>query len=187
MTLFQRSLTWLTYLLKFDSVPLSVSHWGWLLLRVVAGLVMIHNGLDKLEDIQGFATAYVEVIGLPYPVFFAYLAAYTELLAAPLLALGLWVRPAGLALFSTMAVAIFHHVKVAGFNIPYLELSSLYAACFLAFAMNGGGLFSLDYLLAAWIDQQLASQQLSQHLATTTSGQKPLRQVDPEMATPANS
>ncbi|MDX1976957.1 MAG: DoxX family protein [Pseudanabaenaceae cyanobacterium bins.68] len=119
----------------------------WAGLRLVAGIVMVHNGLDKLSDIEGFATAYVEVIGLPFPIFFSYLAALTELAGAPLLALGLFTRPAALGLTSTMLVAIYHHILVAGFNIPYIELSSLYAACFAFFVVNGGGQFSLDHLL----------------------------------------
>ncbi len=124
---------------------------GWTVLRVVAGLVMIHNGLDKLADIPSFADAYVRVIGLPFPIFFSYCAAFTELIAAPLLALGLLTRPAAAGLFGTMAVAMYHHILVAGFSIPYLELSMLYAACFLCFTINGAGLFSVDALLSGWM------------------------------------
>lgn len=123
----------------------------WTGLRLVAGIVMIHNGLDKLADIEGFATAYVEVIGLPFPIFFSYLAALTELAGAPLLAIGLFTRPAALGLTSTMLVAIYHHILVAGFNIPYIELSSLYAACFAFFVVNGGGQFSVDHLIGNWL------------------------------------
>jgi putative oxidoreductase len=130
---------------------LSANSWfqvSWTVLRVVAGLVMIHNGLDKLSNIQSFAEAYVSVIGLPFPIFFSYCAAYTELIGAPLLALGLLTRPAAAGLVFTMLVAIYHHVLVAGFSIPYLELSMLYAACFQLFAVNGGGQYSIDALLA---------------------------------------
>ena len=130
---------------------LSANAWSqaaWTTLRVVAGLVMIHNGLDKLSNIQSFAEAYVAVIGLPFPIFFSYCAAFTELIAAPLLALGLLTRPAAAGLFSTMLVAMYHHVRVAGFSIPYLELSMLYAACFLFFLVNGAGKYSIDAVLA---------------------------------------
>jgi putative oxidoreductase len=129
----------------------NVSQIGLTALRVVAGLVMIHNGLDKLADIPSFAEAYVKVIGLPFPIFFSYCAAYTELIAAPLLAFGLLTRPAAAGLFGTMSVAMYHHVLVAGFSIPYLELSMLYAACFLFFTLNGAGLFSIDALLSGWL------------------------------------
>jgi putative oxidoreductase len=129
-----------------------LSQAAWTVLRVVAGIVMIHNGLDKLGNIESFAQAYVSVIGLPFPIFFSYVAAYSELIGAPLLALGLFTRPAALALFSTMAVAMYHHIYVAGFSIPYLELSMLYAACFLFFLVNGAGLFSADAFVASWLN-----------------------------------
>ncbi len=155
MALTQQFPVLLVSVLRHDSVAPRWSQVAWTVLRVVAGLFMIHNGLDKLADIEGFATAYVEVIGLPFPVFFAYVAAYTELIAAPLVALGLLTRAAALGLFATMAVAMFHHIKVAGFSIPYLELSAIYAAIFLAFAVNGGGWFSLDQLLVNGIEAGL--------------------------------
>lgn len=121
---------------------------SWTVLRFAAGLVMIHNGLDKLSNIESFAEAYVSIIGLPFPIFFSYCAAFAELIGAPLLAFGLLTRPAAAALLSTMLVAMYHHVLVAGFSIPYLELSMLYAACFQLFLVNGGGQYSIDAVLA---------------------------------------
>jgi putative oxidoreductase len=141
-------------LLQPSFTPSYLSQFGWTTLRVVTGLVMIHNGLDKLADIPSFADAYVRVIGLPFPIFFSYCAAYTELIAAPLLAFGLFTRPAAAGLFGTMSVAMYHHVLVAGFSIPYLELSMLYAACFLFFTINGAGLFSVDALLLGLFSAQ---------------------------------
>jgi putative oxidoreductase len=119
--------------------------------------MMVHNGLDKLADIPGFAEAYVKVIGLPFPIFFSYVAAYTELIGAPLLAIGFLARPAAFGLFSTMCVAMYHHILVAGLSIPYLELSAVYAACFLFFIVNGPGLFSTDALLLNWLDSNALS------------------------------
>lgn len=125
---------------------------AWTVLRVVAGTVMIHNGLDKLANIESFAQAYVAVIGLPFPIFFSYVAAFTELIGAPLLILGLFTRPAALGLFFTMVVAMYHHIKVAGLSIPYLELSALYSACFLFFTVNGPGLFAADTWIVSWLN-----------------------------------
>ncbi|MDX2213166.1 MAG: DoxX family protein [Oculatellaceae cyanobacterium bins.114] len=152
MTIIQRLTALAVAALRPNLAPNYPSQIVWTILRVVAGIVMFHNGLDKLSNIESFAEAYVKVIGLPFPVFFSYLAGYTELIGAPLLALGLFTRPAALGLFSTMLVAMYHHIKVAGFSIPYLELSALYAACFLFYAVNGGGLFSLDALLAGLLN-----------------------------------
>jgi putative oxidoreductase len=137
---------------------------AWTILRVVVGVVMIHNGLDKLADIESFSHAYVEYIGLPFPIFFSYIAAFTELIGAPLVAVGFLTRPAALGLLSTMAVALYHHVLVAGFNLPYLELSALYAACFLFFTLNGAGSVSVDAWLARWLQGYRFSQQSRQRL-----------------------
>ncbi|MEB3357549.1 MAG: DoxX family protein [Synechococcales bacterium] len=142
---------------------LSANYWSqaaWTVLRVVAGTVMIHNGLDKLANIESFAEAYVSVIGLPFPIFFSYVAAFSELIGAPLLILGLFTRPAALALCSTMLVAMYHHIKVAGLSIPYLELSTLYAATFLFFLVNGGGLFAADTWIASWLGAIAPREQL---------------------------
>ena len=131
---------------------------SWTILRVVAGIVMIHNGLDKLANIESFAQAYVAYLGLPFPITLSYMAAFTELIGAPLVALGLLTRPAALGLFFTMLVAMYHHVKVAGLSIPYLELSALYAATFLFFVINGGGRFSVDALLTNALSGVLSQQ-----------------------------
>src|SRR5579883_1140866 len=96
--------------LKPNVNPNFWSQSSWALLRAVVGIMMIHNGLDKLSNIESFAQAYVQVIGLPFPIFFSYVAAFTELIGAPLLALGLLTRPAALGLFSTMCVAMYHHI-----------------------------------------------------------------------------
>lgn len=129
------------------------------LLRLIAGVVMVHNGLDKLGNVESFAEAYVSYIGLPFPIFFTYVAAFTELLGAPLLAVGLLARPAALGLTFTMMVAMYHHVKVAGISIPYLELSALYFGVFQFFTIAGPGLFSSDALLTGWIDNAMGIQQ----------------------------
>ena len=153
------NLRFLTALFKPNISPNFWSQTAWALLRAVVGVMMIHNGLDKLSNIENFAQAYVEVIGLPFPIFFSYVAAFTELIGAPLVAIGFLTRPAAVGLFSTMCVAMYHHISTAGFNIPYLELSAIYAACFLFFAINGAGLFSTDALIANWLDTTALSEQ----------------------------
>jgi putative oxidoreductase len=149
----------LTSLLRPNTTPNFWNQTSWAILRAIVGIVMIHNGLDKLSNIESFAQAYVAYIGLPFPIFFSYVAAYTELLGAPLIAIGLLTRPAALGLFATMCVAMYHHILVAGFSIPYLELSAIYAACFLFFLVNGAGLFSTDALLVNWLDINALSAQ----------------------------
>ncbi len=131
-----------------------LSQIAWTIFRVVAGVFMIHNGLDKLGNIEGFAIAYVQYIGLPFPIFFSYCAAFTELLAGPLVALGLFTRPAAFGLLFTMSVAMYHHIKLAGLSVTSIELAGLYASCYLFLVANGPGLFSLDAILHGWLTSQ---------------------------------
>ncbi len=152
----------LSLVFKPNITPNIASQTAWAIFRVVVGVMMIHNGLDKLGNIESFAEAYVSYIGLPFPIFFSYVAAFTELIGAPLVAIGLFTRPAALGLFSTMLVAMYHHILVAGLSIAYLELSAIYAACFLFFLVNGAGLFSTDALILNWLDNQALTQKAKQ-------------------------
>ena len=126
----------------------------WLTVRVFAGLLMIHNGLDKLADVTGFADNVVTAIGLPYPVFFTYCAAYIEIIGAILLTLGFLTRFSAIALFSTMLVAIYFHLKVDGLNVRPLETASLYALIYGLFTVNGGGLFAMDAVLNRFLTNE---------------------------------
>ena len=166
-----KRITPLTALLKPNLEPDAKFQLAWTVLRVVVGIVMVHNGLDKLANIESFAQAYVEYIGLPFPIFFSYVAAFTELIGAPLVALGLLTRPAALGLLATMSVAIYHHILVAGLSIPYLELSAIYAACFLFFTINGAGSLSVDALLVQWLQKRALSEQESQRQSLEKSYQ----------------
>ena len=123
----------------------------WLLIRVSAGGLMIHNGLDKLANVQGFADNVVTYIGLPYPVFLTYCAAYTEIVGAILLAFGLLTRPSAAALLGTMLVAMFFHIKGNGLKVMPLETAALYASFYLFFLVNSPGKFAID----TWLWQKL--------------------------------
>lgn len=124
----------------------------WLTIRLAVGGLMIHNGLDKLADIPGFAEGVVSFIGLPYPVFFSYCAAYTEIVGSVLLLLGLLVRPSAAALLGTMGVAIFFHLKANGLAAAPLETATLYAAIYTFLLTNGAGQWSIDEWLANRVD-----------------------------------
>lgn len=120
----------------------------WLVTRLFSGGLMIHNGLDKLADVPGFADGVVSYIGLPFPIFFTYCAAYTEVVGAILLMLGLLTRLNALALLGTMFVAIFFHIKGNGLAIAPLETATLYAVLYGFLLVNGPGRLSLDSMLA---------------------------------------
>lgn len=149
MTTTASSNRWLTLL--FKSAP-DTTVWfqvALTVLRVVVSFFMIHNGVDKLADVDGFATNVVaNGMGLPFPVFLTYCSALAEIIGSILLILGLLSRPAALSLVFTMVMAIFFHLKVDGFKIGSFETATLYACSFLFFLVNGGGQYSLDALIA---------------------------------------
>ncbi|MGD1900872.1 MAG: DoxX family protein [Geitlerinemataceae cyanobacterium] len=124
----------------------------WLVVRLAVGALMIHNGVDKLGDVQGFADNVVSFIGLPFPVFLTYCAAYVEVVSSVLLILGLLTRVNALALLGTMAVAIFFHLKADGFVVPPLETASLYASVYALLLIGGAGQWSLDAIVAKKLD-----------------------------------
>jgi putative oxidoreductase len=123
---------------------------AWSVSRVVVGLLMIHNGTSKLADVEGFASNVVTFIGFPYPIFLTYCAAYTEIIGSIFLIVGAFTRLSASALFFTMLIAIYFHLKKTGLQLPPVETASLYAVSFLSFVVNGGGKFSIDQLLLQW-------------------------------------
>jgi len=120
---------------------------GFLILRLCVGILLVHHGFEKLNDIENFAEAFVKPLHLPFPIFLSYVAAFSEIAGSWMLITGVGVRFGALAILGTMSVAIYHAISINGFNIYLLELLGLYwggAACIL---LNGGGKFSIDYLI----------------------------------------
>lgn len=106
--------------------------------------MMIHHGQEKLADPVQFANTYVASLHLPFPLVFAYLAGFSELIGSWLVILGLFTPLGALALTGTMAVAAYQHILTAGLNIYVLELVVLYLGGSLAILLNGPGRFSFD-------------------------------------------
>lgn len=147
----QKKTTLLSAIVQSTAIESRALQIIWAIFRVAVGLLMVHNGLSKLADVQGFATGVVSFIGFPYPVFFTYCAAYAEIVGSILLALGLFTRLNALTLLFTMLIAIVFHLKKDGLQIAPLEMASLYAMWFGFFLVNGGGVFSLDTAIASWL------------------------------------
>ena len=115
---------------------------GFLLLRLSIGIMLIHHGYEKLENIENFADAFVRPLHLPFPIFFSYVAAFSEIVGSWLVIFGLVTRLGALAILGTVSFGIYHALVTAGFNIYLLELLVLYwggAACIV---LGGGGNFS---------------------------------------------
>lgn len=140
-TITQRILSALeVYLLR----PGAVASLGLLLLRLAVGVMMIHHGHEKLADPQQFANTYVASLHLPFPLFFAYAAGFSELIGSWLVILGFLTPLGALALTGTMTVAAYQHILTAGLNIYVLELVVLYLGGSLSLLLVGPGRFSFD-------------------------------------------
>lgn len=118
-----------------------------LLLRVITGTVLIHHGYEKLANIENFADAFVKPLHLPFPIFFSYVAACSEIGGSWLLIIGLATRFGALAIVGTISVAIYHALVTTGFNIYLLELLLLYFASASCVALSGPGKFSIDEVI----------------------------------------
>ncbi len=125
-------------------------------LRVLVSVMMVHHGLEKFADLQGFSEFVIaKYFGfLPgNPIVWTVIAATTQILCPIGLALGLFARISALGLLSTMLFAIPFHLLdtgLEGFPLAVVEnhnyafeLSAIYAAISLYFVCAGPGRLSI--------------------------------------------
>jgi putative oxidoreductase len=127
----------------------TVTPFASMLLRVGVGIVMLAHGWSKLIDWNGWREQVV-ALGLPAPDVMAALAVMGELLGGAGLILGLLTPLAALGVLAVMVVAI---AKVHAGNGLFAsnggwELPLVIGLVALFFVARGGGLYSLDAILA---------------------------------------
>lgn len=127
---------------------------GLLLIRVYAGLTIMTAGLNKLP-LTDWMVDQVVSMGFPFPVFFGWVASFSEFAFGFLLVFGLVTRLSGVMLACTMGVAAFGFQKVL--PLVDMHIAQLYFWVFLTFAFTGAGRYSLDN----WIVQQLDKGRIS--------------------------
>jgi len=133
---------------------------GLFLLRFYTGLsLMLTSGRAKvrirqLELDQPFLDILIN-LGVPFPIFFAWVSASVEIIGAVLFALGLGTRPMGLLLAINMAVAAFPYYR----ELPLvnLNLPQLLFWVFVCFTLLGSGRWSIDHLLRGWLKRRGAT------------------------------
>jgi len=128
--------------------------WVPLILRVTMGGILIPHGCQKLFGwFAGMGlTANAELfdrLGYSPGMFWGTLVGLTELTAGILLAIGLFTRPAALAIAIFMVNAIYFTSGVGGFfwTKGGSEYSLLILAVAIYYLIRGGGSFSADRLL----------------------------------------
>ena len=124
-----------------------IKSFGFLALRLCIGILLMHHGFEKLDNIENFANAFVKPIHLPFPITLSYVAAFSEIAGSWMLITGLGTRFGALAIMGTMSIAIYHAIAINGFNIYLIELLGVYWGGALCILLNGGGQFSIDHIL----------------------------------------
>ncbi|MGB1676113.1 MAG: DoxX family protein [Miltoncostaeaceae bacterium] len=122
---------------------------GWatalLVLRVAAGLLFITTGVGKFVTFQAEVDHFAD-FGIPAPTAAVLLAGIVEIVGGVLLALGLLVRPAALALAVTMALAIGTAGRVQG-GAFHLGVAPALLVLMLVLVWSGGTRWSIDRVL----------------------------------------
>ena len=126
-------------------------------MRVGTCALMVHHGIDKIENVDGFsANVVAKFFGfLPGPPqFWTLSAAVTQIVGAGFLSIGLFSRPVAASMSATMITAvIFHLLNTGGEGFPLAvvkahsynyELAAMYVVVLGYFTANGAGPISVD-------------------------------------------
>lgn len=115
-----------------------------LILRVVAGSVMIPHGYNKLINFSEKSADFMSFLGLGSEISFGLLVG-AEFFCSILLVAGLFSRFALIPLVIAMFVAAFkaHSGEIFGDG----EMSFLYLACYFTLLIAGPGKWSIDHFL----------------------------------------
>merc|ERR1711871_1184570 len=130
---------------------------GLTIMRVGTCALMVHHGIDKIENVDGFsANVVAKFFGfLPGPPqFWTLSAAVTQIVGAGFLSIGLFSRPVAASMSATMITAvIFHLLNTGGEGFPLAvvkahsynyELAAMYVVVLGYFTANGAGPISVD-------------------------------------------
>ncbi|MFL0682266.1 MAG: DoxX family protein [Algoriphagus aquaeductus] len=124
---------------------ISLNDFGLLLIRLLAGGMMLTHGIPKIGRLLGEGPVkFADPFGLG-PEISLGMAIFAEVLCSGLVMIGFKARWATIPLMMTMLVAAFY----AHWDDPFAkkELPLLYFAVFLGILMAGSGKFSVDYWL----------------------------------------
>jgi putative oxidoreductase len=137
----------------FGAIESALSPFAEPMVRIVAGLLLVPHGAQKLFGLFGGygveATGQFFAAKLGLPPSLALLAGLIEFFGGALLALGLLTRPVAALVFGVMAVAVLKvHLPIGFFwTEGGFEYPLLWGIVALAFAVRGGGRYSLDALI----------------------------------------
>ena len=142
-----------------ESIYQTLSPWADALLRAIVGLALVPHGLrmafgffpgtgGPIRNLGMMAEA-LDRWGYHPGRLWAPLIAATQLVAGPMLALGLFTRVAAVPIFLFLLVSNVERWRVGGYfwNTQGLEYTLMWTAGALFFLVHGGGLISLDRII----------------------------------------
>jgi len=120
------------------------------LLRIILGLIFFIHGSQKVLGIFGgnglTATTQYFQSNMNIPLFFGYIASFTEFLGGIALLIGLFTRLAALGISINMFVAILVvHIEAGFFNPNGYEYPLTLLFISVVIILTGPGTFSLDH------------------------------------------
>lgn len=135
------------------AIESALSPFAELLVRVIAGLLLVPHGAQKLfgwfggYGIDATGQFFATKLGLPSS--FALLAGLIEFFGGLMLAAGLATRAVAALVFALMAVAVLQvHLQTGFFwTSGGYEYPLFWGVVALSFAIRGGGRYSLDALI----------------------------------------
>lgn len=123
------------------------SEWGYVLLRVTAGLMLIPHVWPKLMiGPAAVATNIMARRGIEPALAAAYVTIALEVAGAILITLGLWTRPMAALLVGEFIVIVISHFQTGGWGVSRggAEFSFLWLIVYIYILARGGGRYSLD-------------------------------------------
>jgi len=141
-----------------DGLYQALAPWSVALLRMITGLILVPHGLRAglgffpntnmpIRSLKMLGDA-VAAAGYRPGLLWAAVVVATELIGGPMLALGLFTRPACVPICVLLVLSVVAHWRDGWFwNTLGIEYPLLWAACAFYFLVNGGGALSLDWLI----------------------------------------
>lgn len=120
-----------------------------LMMRLALGTIMVAHGYHKVFGGLHHHAQMVASLGMP--AWLGYVSAFTEFLGGILILAGLFTRPAALAVFINLAVAIWkvhwHNGLMGAADRPGYEFPLAASALAFALIFLGAGPIAMDHIL----------------------------------------
>lgn len=115
-----------------------------LILRLGAGILIMHHGYDKLIHFASYKTKFMDLLGIG-PTASLSLVVFAEFFCGLFIIIGLFTRLAAIPLIITMCVALFsaQHGDFFGKG----EAATLYLIAFIVLLFTGPGKASVDGII----------------------------------------